>query len=189
MKSTIIAFSLFLCILITACKQSTPCNECNDKALIKLDHNDASGPVFQWSIADITTSGAQETSTLSTISAGTQVNKNMGLGLSYNISVNATDNESGIKSLILQGVYTYSCFSNDAANIGKGDLNRYSKIFNFENCALKAWDLEDNHIEHYANCANAEFLNSDLTYIAISENFAGKRDTSKVTVHFKPEGK
>jgi hypothetical protein len=187
--SIIILLSLSVLIIATSCKQSTPCNECNDKALVKIDHKDATGPVFQWTISDIKTAGAQETSTTETITEGTQSIKNMGAGLSYNILVNATDNESGIKRLTLQGVYTFSCYNNDVANIGKGDLNKYAKVFDFDNCALKSWNLEDNHIERYANCPNAEFLNSDLTFLAVSENFAGKRDTSRVTVHFNPEGK
>ncbi len=188
-SSIIITLSIYLALFISACKQSPPCNECNDKALVKIDHKDVTGPTFQWTITDIKTAGAQETSSTETINEGTQVNKNMGADLSYNINVNVTDNESGIKSLILQGGYTYSCFSNDAANIGKGDINRYSKVFAFDNCALKSWDLADNHIERYATCPNAEFLNSDLTFVAVSENFAGKRDTSKVVVHFSPVGK
>jgi len=186
--SSIIILSLSILILTTGCKQSTLCNECNDKALVKINHTDATPPVFQWSVSEAKTDGAVITSSIGVVPQGTQVDKNMAVDLSYNVFVNATDNESGIKTIKLEGGFTFSCGNANGLFLGHGNLDKQSKSFTFENCALKTWDLADNKIERYTSCGTREFINSDLTFVAIAENFAGKKDTSRITVHFKPGG-
>lgn len=180
---------LSLILLYTiACNPAKPCNECNDKALVKINHTDATAPIFQWSVSEAKTNGAVTTSSIAVVPPGTQVDKIMANDLSYNVFVNATDNESGIKNIKLEGGFTFSCGNANGVFLGHGNLDKQSKSFTFENCALKTWDLEDNKIERYTSCGSREFVNSDLTFIAIAENFAGKKDTSRITIHFKPVG-
>ena len=184
MKSLLLT-SLILCVLVfQSCKR---CNQCNDSQLVKITTADNSAPVFQWSISEAKTTGGQVISSIAIYPEGPTYNKTVKDDLSYNVYVQATDNESGIKSLKLEGGFAFLCNSNGNMFTGHGILAKDSQVFSFTKCALKSWSLKDDLIEDYAGCAGAnQLVNADLTFIAMAENFAGKKDTSHITVHFTP---
>lgn len=176
---------LFMATLIVS--GCTPCNECNDPKLTKINRTDTSKPVIQWSYSSGRTGPGAATSSISIVSdPAVGVDANIGPNLTYGVYAEATDPESGIKSIKLSGGFSTICRNAAGLFSAHGQLGEQSQNFNFTNCALKSWNLKDLKIENYANCGSGSALDrGDATYQCITENFAGLKDTSVLVVRFR----
>ena len=189
MKTTksILASLFMIALIISSC---TPCNECNDPKLTKINRTDTSKPSIQWSFSSGRTSAGTATSSIAIVpdpAAG--VDANVAPDLTYGIYAEATDNESGIKSITMSGGFSNTCKTGANLFTTHGTLGEQRQDFSFTNCALKAWNLKELKIERYADCGTGHILvNGNLACQVITENFAGLKDTSVMVVRFRPVG-
>jgi hypothetical protein len=184
--------SFFLSIVLIAFTISSCrlCNECNDTKITKINRTDTSKPTIQWSFSSARTTAGAATSSIAIVtdpSAG--VDANVAADLSYGIYAEATDNESGIKSIKMSGGFSNTCRNGVNLFSAHGTLGEQRQDFSFTNCALKSWNLNDLKIERYTDCGTTNTLvNGNLACQVIAENFAGLKDTSVLVVRFRPVG-
>ncbi len=189
MKIQVIFSILFLAIFLSfsACK---PCNECNDPKLVKISSTDSSKPTIQWSFSSARTTPGSATSSISIVTdPATGVNANIANNLSYGVYVEGTDNESGIKSIKMSGGFSNICRNGAGLISTHGIIGEQNQNFSFTNCALKSWSLNDLKVESYADCGSSFTLDhGDASFKVVVENFAGLKDSSVLSVHFRPAG-
>jgi len=187
MKKQFVPLTAVIAILFVVSSCDPVCNECNDPKLVKILRTDTSKPTFQWSFSSGNTGTTTATSSIAIVSnPSAGVDATIALGLNYGVYVDATDNESGIKSL--KFIYRTSSRCRNGAGIiilDGGEIERMQD-FAFTNCALKSWSDKELNIENMMSCRSGALADGVVIFTVIAENFAGLIETSTMTVRCRP---
>lgn len=168
-----------------------PCDPCQDDLLVTVPAEDATPPAGQWSFSqEVSHADGTLSSSISLVDdPSVPISLMLVPNTRTTIHFEASDAESGVKCLWLDGGFSFTCVQTRGPAItGHGMLPTHSTCPGLTTCGMQRLTLRQEHLEQYlTGCTPPySFSQGEFSIRAISENLLGVRDTQTLVVQFGP---